>query len=355
MHGYGRFAVLADLEEEEDHRKESEVDNNDVDEVVSAREEQVALLLEEYDTRPESSLGLAHREMALVRSDKPGSDDFSGDATFEADVVCDGCQAAFPPAEGADGGQLRVDVANASGCRLCEALLNVWARESHNNRYIDLEFWFVARDGYFYGVWDVIFRPTLQLSTIPRMASFGFQSFKNKDADSHGGIPRPPTPSFTVDLPNSTRLEDSQKQIKKWLKHCEGHESCRDISSEADFIPSRLLEITRDDTGKISVRLRCRRDFARAITYATLSHCWGSFVPLKLEESKLTQYRERIPLEEMSPVFRDAIDVSIAMDIWYIWIDSLCTLTEIPPSVTWSDSTRASCRTRKKTGRQNQP
>jgi hypothetical protein len=96
--------------------------------------------------------------------------------------VCENCQGVFP-AEGREGkGHLRVDVANASGCRLCEALLNVWAPESYNDRYIDLEFWFVPREGYFMGVLDVIFRPTPQLSAAPRTARFGFQMFKDKDA-----------------------------------------------------------------------------------------------------------------------------------------------------------------------------
>ncbi|KAJ5547270.1 heterokaryon incompatibility protein [Penicillium frequentans] len=134
----------------------------------------------------------------------------------------------------------------------------------------------------------------------------------------------PRTPSFTVELPGSTRLEDSEKQTKKWLKDCEGHEACRNMSSRADFIPSRLVEITRDGAEKISIRLRCRDDISHAIRYTTLSHCWGSFMPINLEKSKIAQYRERIPLEEISPVFRDAIDVSVALDIWYIWIDSLC-------------------------------
>lgn len=57
-------------------------------------------------------------------------------------------------------------------------------------------------------------------------------------------------------------------------------------------------------------------------------------MPLKLEESKISQYRERIPMEEISPVFRDAIDVSVVLDIWYIWIDSLCKPAEILPTVT---------------------
>jgi len=47
-------------------------------------------------------------------------------------------------------------------------------------------------------------------------------------------------------------------------------------------------------------------------------------MPVKLEESKLHQFRRRIPWHNISPVFRDAITVSEALGIYYIWIDSLC-------------------------------
>lgn len=70
--------------------------------------------------------------------------------------------------------------ADSSGCRLCEALPNIWAPEFHNEYSIDLEFWFVPREGYFKGVLDVIFRLTPQLSAAPRMARFGFQMFRDK-------------------------------------------------------------------------------------------------------------------------------------------------------------------------------
>ncbi|KAK4888740.1 hypothetical protein LTR27_012387 [Elasticomyces elasticus] len=299
MHGYGRFAVLSNLEEG-DERGESEVGDNDVDGILD----------------PE------HRETKATGSHLSGSDDPDHEAMFEPDVVCEACQWVFPPDGRVGTYQLRVDVANPLSCRLCEALLNVWVPESYNERYLDLDFVSSPREGYFSNVQDVIFT-TLQRSGALRTARFGFHLFNNKDGDY------PPTPSFTVDLPTSTRLEHSEKQIKKWLGGCKDHEACRKLRSEAGFIPSRLLEITRDNAERISIRLRSRNDFSQTIQYATLSHCWGSFMPLRLEESKIAQYRERIPTEEMSSVFRDAIDVAVALDISYIWIDSLCKLADI--------------------------
>ncbi|KAK5725339.1 hypothetical protein LTR15_003524 [Elasticomyces elasticus] len=322
MHGYGRFAVLSDLEEEEDDREE-----NDADEVAFFRREYkaIALTLEEGETTSELDSDYRQRELTTTRSDVPGSDDLDNDAMFEPEVVYDACQAVYP-AEGRNPrftGHLRVDVANASGCRLCEALLNVWTPVLHSDSHLDIEFELVLREGYFMRVLDIIFRPNPRLVAAPQMARFGFQKLTQEE------VGYPPTPSFTVDLPNSTRLEDSERLIKKWLEDCKDHEACRRLSSE-EFIPSRLLEIIRDVAGNVSIRLRCRGDIGHAIKYATLSHCWGSSMPLKLEESKLIQYRERVPLKDISPVFCDAIDVSIALDIWYIWIDSLCKPADIP-------------------------
>ncbi|KAJ5547269.1 hypothetical protein N7494_004854 [Penicillium frequentans] len=181
MHGYGKFAALSNSQEE-DEREVNEAPGDDVEVDASCGEyDAVSSPVESWDTTSELSLGLGHREMT-TRSDSPGADNPVDEARFEPDVVCENCQGVFP-AEGQEGtGRLRVDVANASGCRLCDALLHIWAPESHNERYIDLDFWFVPREGFFMGVLDVIFRPTRQRSAALQTARFGFQMFKDKDA-----------------------------------------------------------------------------------------------------------------------------------------------------------------------------
>ncbi|KAK5692283.1 hypothetical protein LTR17_025412 [Elasticomyces elasticus] len=262
--------------------------------------------------------------MVLVRSGKPGLYDTNSGASFEPDMVCDNCQTIFT-AFATEGvlnlpDNLRVDVANASSCRLCESLLNVWTPDTRNDHYLDLKF-MLTREGYPDGVLVVIFWPISQRSEA-LTAKFAFHMFNNKD----GGYPR--APSYTAQIPSSTRSEHSGKQIRRWLEDCKGHEACRRVCSEADFIPSRLLEITRDVAGNFSIRLRCREELTHAITYATLSHCWGSYMPLKLEEFRVIQYRKRIPLKNISPVFRDAIEVSHALNLRYIWIDSLCIIQD---------------------------
>ena len=168
------------------------------------------------------------------------------------------------------------------------------------------------------GVLDIMFIPVARFSGPRRVARFGYQRFKGVDSGHPKMLP------FTVDLPGSTRLEHSEPQIKKWLKACEAHPRCIERLSGESFIPSRLIEIARDDTGAASIRLRSRSDLGRSVKYVALSHCWGSFMPVKLVGAKLEEFRQGIPWDAISPVFRDAITVSMVLDIWYIWIDSLC-------------------------------
>ncbi|KAK4163275.1 HET-domain-containing protein [Cladorrhinum sp. PSN259] len=312
MFGYG---APSNLQAEEDEKEE--IDDGKEEASSDQADEEVLSPVETYPTILERSLTLEHNAPG---SSKPA------DAIFEPDIICEECQNAFP-AEGHDQHRqgnhtLRVDVANPTSCRLCEALINFWAPESYENRYLELEVWFDSREGYFYGVLDVVFRPKLQFSQAPPTARFGFQLFNDTF------ISRPRMPSFIVDLPSSTRLEHSEEQINGWLNACEEHARCNKQLSRADFVPSRLIEISRDHVGNISIRLRSRSDLNSSVKYATLSHCWGDFMPLRLEQSKIGQFRDEIPWNKISPVFRDAISVSVALDIWYIWIDSLCIIQD---------------------------
>lgn len=132
-------------------------------------------------------------------------------------------------------------------------------------------------------------------------------------------------PRYKRGLPPSTHLKDSAQQMHTWLKSCvEGHTKCQSLKPRSTFIPSRLIGIARNNGQEIRIRL-CEAVHLKApVRYATLSYCWGSYMPFKLTKSCLKSCLENIPLEDVSPVFRDAIEVTMSADIWYIWIDSLC-------------------------------
>lgn len=62
--------------------------------------------------------------------------------------------------------------------------------------------------------------------------------------------------------------------------------------------------------------------------YVALSHCWGGNIALKLVEENLDRFKKSIPFDNLAANFRDAIKVTRALGICYLWIDSLCIIQD---------------------------
>lgn len=62
--------------------------------------------------------------------------------------------------------------------------------------------------------------------------------------------------------------------------------------------------------------------------YVALSHCWGGHVPLTTTQGTLAARQCGIELDSLPKTFRDAIMVTRALDLQYIWIDSLCIIQD---------------------------
>lgn len=60
----------------------------------------------------------------------------------------------------------------------------------------------------------------------------------------------------------------------------------------------------------------------------TLSHRWASTNVIKLVSSNIDSFRQCIPLESLSSTFLDAIRVTRALGLRYLWIDSLCIIQD---------------------------
>jgi hypothetical protein len=123
-------------------------------------------------------------------------------------------------------------------------------------------------------------------------------------------------------LPPSTHLEYNLPYIQAWLSECQRtHSKCKAPSSD---VPSRLLDVGLDDPTIVRL-VETSPNPDVAIRYACLSHCWG------LTRSKHITHAENlavnltgIPVAELPKTFRDAVDISRALELRYLWIDSLC-------------------------------
>jgi Heterokaryon incompatibility protein (HET) len=62
--------------------------------------------------------------------------------------------------------------------------------------------------------------------------------------------------------------------------------------------------------------------------YICLSHCWGSYRPLKLEKATLEVFKSRISWNSLPLTFQDAISFARKLGVKYIWIDSLCIIQD---------------------------
>lgn len=62
--------------------------------------------------------------------------------------------------------------------------------------------------------------------------------------------------------------------------------------------------------------------------YVTLSHRWGLGNICRTLKATIEQYTTGLPTDEISNVFRDAIEVTRRLGIKFLWIDSLCIIQD---------------------------
>jgi hypothetical protein len=62
--------------------------------------------------------------------------------------------------------------------------------------------------------------------------------------------------------------------------------------------------------------------------YITLSHRWSPTTVVRLSEGNKESYYNKIPMDELSKTFTDAIHMTQALGIRYLWIDSLCIIQD---------------------------
>jgi hypothetical protein len=110
--------------------------------------------------------------------------------------------------------------------------------------------------------------------------------------------------------------------MKDWLSKCrEGHQRC---PQQKDFpLPTRVI-----DVGSTVSEPRLVITHRRPGRWTALSHCWGSDQPLKTEFNTLQSFCKSLPLSSLPPTFRDAVIITRALGIQYLWIDSLCILQD---------------------------
>jgi hypothetical protein len=118
---------------------------------------------------------------------------------------------------------------------------------------------------------------------------------------------------------------------KSWLDQCaSSHTRCKEIlENDRHPIPKRVIAVGGEDNNSIHIFEPGEKSVSNA-PYVALSHCWGLSQHLISKRSTIADWKQKIPFFKLPKTFREAIAITRALGIQYIWIDSLCIVQDDP-------------------------
>ncbi|KAJ6788800.1 hypothetical protein PWT90_02803 [Aphanocladium album] len=122
--------------------------------------------------------------------------------------------------------------------------------------------------------------------------------------------------------------EDTMSLLRRWVAACkERHAKCRETLSgdtiderqPDSILPNRVLCVSDG-------RVRIVQSGQRCGPYVALSHCWGTEDkrPIRSMKSNIDDFEKDVPWELLPKTYQDVIVIVRALNIQYVWIDSLC-------------------------------
>jgi hypothetical protein len=131
-------------------------------------------------------------------------------------------------------------------------------------------------------------------------------------------------------LPKAASREEFDL-LCEWIRICDVSHQCLPPRKDGDHmprLPTRVIYV--GEAANSSIRL-VQTTSDTKINYAALSHCWGqvSKSPYScLLEENVDRFQIGIELEQLPRMFQDAIVATRALNISYLWIDSLCIIQD---------------------------
>ncbi|KAF2502330.1 HET-domain-containing protein [Lophium mytilinum] len=127
--------------------------------------------------------------------------------------------------------------------------------------------------------------------------------------------------------PSASRKTGFRAVLSEWLKDCdENHSACKRGNT---VLPTRVINVGKKSAEGYDPFLHISS--GEEGQYAALSHCWGKTTFLKTMKSNVAKHQSSIPFTALPINFQHAIIVCRAINIQYIWIDSLCILQDDGP------------------------
>ncbi|KAK5624979.1 hypothetical protein RRF57_000695 [Xylaria bambusicola] len=112
-----------------------------------------------------------------------------------------------------------------------------------------------------------------------------------------------------------TDSECSIEHLKSWIGACAENHSC--FSKDDLMLLVRVVKVTEN-------RVRVVDQHGVRGRYMTLSHRWGINEAFALTSLNFHLMAESIPWDSIPRIYKESIELTRALGIEYIWIDSLC-------------------------------
>lgn len=125
-----------------------------------------------------------------------------------------------------------------------------------------------------------------------------------------------------LDQQCSTGSKENLELASRWFHDClTHHASCRPLLPDA-WLPTRLLDV--GSAGNLTIRLVDNTYLSKESQYVALSHRWGTSEGFVLTSDNKPMLEGGVCLTEVPETVRDAVAVTRALGLRYLWIDSMC-------------------------------
>jgi len=112
-------------------------------------------------------------------------------------------------------------------------------------------------------------------------------------------------------------------KLRTWISDCHQHVGCNTAKSRECTLPSRIVDVGSSEGSDDPVLVETSRSNNQG-RYCALSHCWGARQPITTTKLTIEERKRGISWSKLPQTFKDAIRLTRALAIRYIWIDSLC-------------------------------
>ncbi|KAK4444751.1 heterokaryon incompatibility protein-domain-containing protein [Podospora aff. communis PSN243] len=119
-------------------------------------------------------------------------------------------------------------------------------------------------------------------------------------------------------------MRHAQARIAQWMEDCKrNHPNC--LGGAPMPLPTRVIAVGTEGAEPFLYETKGAMG-----QYTALSHCWGppDKRPPTTVRANLSVRKRGIPIGELSPTFLEAVQLTRALGIPYLWIDSLCIIQD---------------------------